>query len=108
MLSWLGKTLLFRILPRRLLPILTAIEVVRFLRNARRPRALTGSDSRQPVSGSRARAGRAVPGGLGLPSMRPAKREPRVVGASGPDAPAARGDGLEAAGAREGGATVSR
>ncbi len=98
MLRWLGKTLLFRILPRKLLPILTAIEVVRFIRNARNPR--TASDTRPfgaprgPGPGQTAtRAGRAVPGGLGLPSMRPAMREPRVVGTSGPDLPAARGGG---------------
>lgn len=96
MLRWLGKTLLFRILPRRLLPILTAIEVVRFLRNARNPRRATdpralgapgGLDGRPTGT----RAGRAVPGGFGLPSMRPAAREPRVVGGSGPELPAARG-----------------
>ena len=102
MLRWLGKTLLFRILPRKLLPILTAIEVVRFIRNARNPR--TGSDPRLLGSQGGAgggptatRGGRAVPGGLGLPSMRPAprpaRRDARVVGTSGPDPRAARGGG---------------
>jgi len=87
MLRWLGKMLLFRILPRKLLPILTVIEVARFLRNARNPDSAT-----RPVepSAGGVRPTRAVPGGL--PWARPQdSRAQRVVGTSGPEDPAARG-----------------
>ena len=39
MLGWLARVALLRVLPRRLVPILTAIEVFRFLRSARRRNA---------------------------------------------------------------------
>lgn len=38
MLRWLTRLMLFRILPHRLLPVLTLIEVVRMLRGARNQR----------------------------------------------------------------------
>jgi hypothetical protein len=37
MLGWLGRFFLVRFLPRRLIPILTVIEVIRFIRGLRRP-----------------------------------------------------------------------
>jgi hypothetical protein len=48
MLRWAGRFLLFRVLPRRLLPILTVVEVVQLLRAARRQRG--GTAGRRPVS----------------------------------------------------------
>lgn len=36
MLSWIGRFVFLRFLPRRLLPILTAIEVFRIVRGLRR------------------------------------------------------------------------
>jgi hypothetical protein len=38
MLSWIGRAVILRFLPRRLLPILTAIEVVLMIRALRRPK----------------------------------------------------------------------
>ena len=38
MLRWIGRVVILRFLPRRLLPILTAIEVVRLVRGLRRPK----------------------------------------------------------------------
>jgi hypothetical protein len=38
MIRWLARALLFRVLPRRLLPILTVIEIARFVRGLRRPK----------------------------------------------------------------------
>lgn len=35
MIRWLARFLLLRVLPRRLLPILTVIEVIRFVRRLR-------------------------------------------------------------------------
>ena len=43
MLGWLGKMFLFRILPRKILPVLAVIEIFRMLRgsrNQRNPEAL--------------------------------------------------------------------
>jgi hypothetical protein len=38
MFRWLARFFLLRFLPRRLIPILTAIELVRLVRGLRRPR----------------------------------------------------------------------
>jgi hypothetical protein len=38
MFRWLARFVLFRFLPRRLLPILTVVEIVRLVRGFRRPR----------------------------------------------------------------------
>jgi hypothetical protein len=38
MLGWLGKMFLFRILPRRILPVLAVIEIFRMFRGARNQR----------------------------------------------------------------------
>ncbi len=38
MIRWIGRAVLLRFLPRRLLPILTAIEVFRIVRGLRRQR----------------------------------------------------------------------
>jgi hypothetical protein len=38
MFRWLTRFFLLRFLPRRLLPILTVIEIVRLIRGLRRPR----------------------------------------------------------------------
>ena len=50
MIRWLGRLLLLRVLPRRLIPLLTVVEAVQLLRAARRqvtrsrrPRRPTGS-----------------------------------------------------------------
>jgi hypothetical protein len=45
-MRWLARLLLLRILPRRLLPILTAWEAFRFLRNARARRGTTDEATR--------------------------------------------------------------
>ena len=48
MFRWLTRFVLLRFLPRRLLPILTVIELVRLARGMRRPRVAVNepSDSR--------------------------------------------------------------
>jgi hypothetical protein len=38
MFRWFARFFLFRFLPRRLLPILTVVEIVRLVRGFRRPR----------------------------------------------------------------------
>jgi hypothetical protein len=38
MIRWLGRLLLLRVLPRRLVPILTAVELFRLARSARQRR----------------------------------------------------------------------
>jgi hypothetical protein len=38
MFRWLARFVLFRFLPRRLLPILTVVELIRLVRGFRRPR----------------------------------------------------------------------
>lgn len=38
MLRWITRFVLFRFLPRRLLPILTVVELIRLVRGFRRPR----------------------------------------------------------------------
>jgi hypothetical protein len=38
MFRWIARFVLFRFLPRRLLPILTVVELVRLVRGFRRPR----------------------------------------------------------------------
>jgi hypothetical protein len=38
MLRWIGRAVLLRFLPRRLLPILTAIEVYRLVQGLRKPK----------------------------------------------------------------------
>lgn len=40
MFRWLARFLLLRVLPRRLLPILTVIEVIRFIRRLRGDRSV--------------------------------------------------------------------
>ena len=49
MIRWLGRVLLLRVLPRRLLPVLTVVEVAQLLRAARRQRrAPKASPRRRP------------------------------------------------------------
>jgi hypothetical protein len=38
MFRWIARFVLFRFLPRRLLPILTVVELIRLVRGFRRPR----------------------------------------------------------------------
>ena len=71
MIGWLARMALLRILPRKLLPILTVVEVARFLRSANRQRAANASG----------RAGQPGVGGGGRPVAPPGAR---VVGSSGP------------------------
>ena len=75
MLGWLARMFLLRILPRKLLPVLTAIEVFRFLRSAQRKRAAGGAPMTGPGPGSGTRTGPESWNGPG----------PRVVGSSGPE-----------------------
>lgn len=59
MLKTVGRFLVLRVLPRRLLPILTVVEVVQLLRAARRQRASSANQGRSPRgSYSEAREGR--------------------------------------------------
>lgn len=46
MLKTVGRFLVLRVLPRRLLPILTVVEVVQLLRAARRQRASSANHGR--------------------------------------------------------------
>jgi hypothetical protein len=58
MIRGVGRLLLFRFLPRRLLPVLTAWEIVQLVRNRRRSQSTTlaADDEMTPES----RAGRAA------------------------------------------------
>jgi hypothetical protein len=50
MLRWLARFALLRFLPRRLLPILTVIELVRLARGLRRPRVAVNEPSESRTS----------------------------------------------------------
>jgi hypothetical protein len=51
-IRWLGRLLLLRVLPRRIVPLLTVVEVVQLLRAARRQ--VAGSDATHRFDGSTA------------------------------------------------------